>query len=82
MLQPSLARAVRETGIPSAVRVRFLVPRALSEAGMGNGDHKAPHIDSHKKTPQEDSWRDQLLQHKDNKPATDTQAKEYEEKRK
>lgn len=28
MLQPSLPRAVRETGIPSAVRVRFLTLQA------------------------------------------------------
>ncbi len=38
MLQPSLPRAVRETGIPSAVRVRFLVSRVEDEVRMGNGD--------------------------------------------
>ena len=40
MLQPSLPRAVRETGIPSAVRVRFLMPQAKGVAEMGNGDRR------------------------------------------
>ena len=35
--------------------------------------------ESHQKTPQEDSWRDQLLQRKNNRQATDTQAKECAE---
>ena len=41
MLQPSLPRAVRGTGIPSAVRVRFLAFRAEGDERTGNGDRSA-----------------------------------------